>query len=173
MRNFSSAKGLGLLFYEMLHIFFVCVIPTRHMRKKMEKKKHNCRSKQPPLRALPYSSKDSTNCKMLNNPTLLLGLTKLHGITYIISRKWKMLLKKMTQLGQARKSLEPLLKKWKSKYAHICLHESELSLLHVTHTPCKVNTMTDTKHYALLPNVGFPQEKKEQKDKLPVAYSDM
>jgi hypothetical protein len=37
MRNFSSAKGLGLLFYEMLHIFFVSVIPTRHMRKKMKK----------------------------------------------------------------------------------------------------------------------------------------
>lgn len=71
MRNFSSAKGLGLLLYEMLHIFFVPVIPTRHMRKRMGKKKHNCRSKQPPLRALPYSSKDSTNCKMLNNPTLL------------------------------------------------------------------------------------------------------
>lgn len=38
MRKFSSAKGLGLLFYEMLHIFFVPVIPTRHMRKKMKTK---------------------------------------------------------------------------------------------------------------------------------------
>jgi hypothetical protein len=38
MQNFSSAKGLGVLFYEMLHIFFVPVIPTRHMRKKNEKK---------------------------------------------------------------------------------------------------------------------------------------
>lgn len=98
-----------------------------------------------------------------------------------------MLLRKMTQLGQAWKSLEPLLKKWKlkfivkkvciwekkSKYAHICLHESELSLLHVTHTPCKVKTTTDTKQYALLPNLEFPQEKKEQKDKLLVAYFDM
>lgn len=61
----------------------------------------------------------------------------------------------------------------KSKYAHICLHESELQLLHVTHTPCKVKTTTDTEQYALLPNFGFPQEKKEQKDKILVAYFDM
>ncbi len=38
MQNFSSAKGLGLLFYEMLHIFFVPVIPTRAYEKKNEKK---------------------------------------------------------------------------------------------------------------------------------------
>jgi hypothetical protein len=37
MRNFSSAKGLGLLFYEMLQIFFVSVISTRQRKKKMKK----------------------------------------------------------------------------------------------------------------------------------------
>jgi hypothetical protein len=115
MRNFSSAKGLGLLFYEMLHIFFVCVIPTRHMRKKMEKKKHNCRSKQPPLRALPYSSKDSTNCKMLNNPTLLLGLIKLRGLTYITSRKWKMLLLKNDPAWTSTKIIRAIIKEMEAQ----------------------------------------------------------